>query len=329
MRKTALLRYIPTQTTARRKARSYLCVRCVRGEIFVPYIDATQLGHAFDLCWEEDESELLDRFDLEPFLDFSDHGAAFDMDDAMSMMAMEIFDMKDSLDLAMPDEVAVVNQHRTAKDKDASLASSMAKIKANGGKSKANSRTSKWKGVTRHKITSKWEAHLWDATYVRKKQNGTKSNSRRRGRQVYLGGYLDEESAARAYDLASLRYFGPRSSLNFAIDNYKNEMKVMYEYSRESWVAELRRGSSGFSRGKSAFRGVTSHKDGKGKWEARIGRVMGNKYLYLGTFPTEREAAEAYDMAAIHFRGHTKAVTNFDRSNYDEEDIAGFCKSCL
>jgi AP2-like factor (ANT lineage) len=56
---------------------------------------------------------------------------------------------------------------------------------------------------------------------------------------------------------------------------------------------------------------------------------MGNKYLYLGTFPTEREAAEAYDMAAIHFRGHTKAVTNFDRSNYDEEDIAGFCKSCL
>jgi len=97
-------------------------------------MDATQLGHAFDLCWEEDESELLDTFELEPFLDFSDHGAAFDMDDAMSMMAMEIFDMKDGLDLAPPDEVAVVNQHRTAKDKDTSLAT----MKVNGGKSKAN-----------------------------------------------------------------------------------------------------------------------------------------------------------------------------------------------
>ena len=36
-------------------------------------------------------------------------------------------------------------------------------------------------------------------------------------------------------------------------------------------------------RGQSQYRGVTRHHQA-GRWEARIGRVRGNKYLYLGTF---------------------------------------------
>lgn len=41
----------------------------------------------------------------------------------------------------------------------------------------------------------------------------------------------------------------------------------------------------GCCRGQSQYRGVTRHHQ-QSKWEARIGRVEGNKYLYLGTYDT-------------------------------------------
>lgn len=37
--------------------------------------------------------------------------------------------------------------------------------------------------------------------------------------------------------------------------------------------------------GQSQYRGVTRH-HAQGRWEARIGRVAGTKYLYLGSFET-------------------------------------------
>nr|WAK85954.1 transcription factor AP14 [Nothapodytes nimmoniana] len=93
----------------------------------------------------------------------------------------------------------------------------------------------------------------------------------------------------------------------------------MTHVTRQEFIASLRRKSSGFSRGASIYRGVTRHHQ-QGRWQARIGRVAGNKDLYLGTFATEEEAAEAYDIAAIKFRG-TNAVTNFEMSRYDVEAI--------
>ena len=53
---------------------------------------------------------------------------------------------------------------------------------------------------------------------------------------------------------------------------------MLESMNKEEVVAMLRRSSTGFSRGASKFRGVTRHHQ-HGKWEARIGRVAGNKYL--------------------------------------------------
>ncbi|KAK4370195.1 hypothetical protein RND71_009670 [Anisodus tanguticus] len=154
-------------------------------------------------------------------------------------------------------------------------------------------RTSIYRGVTRHRWTGRFEAHLWDNSCRREGQS-------RKGRQ---GGYDKEEKAARAYDLAALKYWGPTTTTNFPVSNYEKELEEMKSMTRQEFVASLRR----------------HHQHGR--WQARIGRVAGNKDLYLGTFSTQEEAAEAYDIAAIKFRG-LNAVTNFDISRYDVKSIA-------
>ncbi|KAF8080604.1 hypothetical protein N665_0932s0004 [Sinapis alba] len=173
-------------------------------------------------------------------------------------------------------------------------------------------RTSIYRGVTRHRWTGRYEAHLWDNSCRREGQA-------RKGRQVYLGGYDKEDKAARAYDLAALKYWNAAATTNFPITNYSKELEEMKHMTKQEFIASLRRKSSGFSRGASMYRGVTRHHQ-QGRWQARIGRVAGNKDLYLGTFATEEEAAEAYDIAAIKFRG-INAVTNFEMNRYDVEAI--------
>ncbi|KAL9331579.1 hypothetical protein ACSQ67_001189 [Phaseolus vulgaris] len=114
----------------------------------------------------------------------------------------------------------------------------------------AGKRSSIYRGVTRHRWTGRYEAHLWDKR-----------------------AYDDEEAAARAYDLAALKYWGPGTLINFPVTDYTRDLEEMQNVSREEYLASLRRKSSGFSRGLSKYRGLSS------RWESSYGRMSGSDYF--------------------------------------------------
>lgn len=189
-----------------------------------------------------------------------------------------------------------------------------------GSADSSKPRSSQYRGVTKHKRSQRWEAHIW----CRASEGGTrqgllakplKNGRRRAGKQVYLGGFALEAHAAEAYDVAALKVKGTSATTNFPLSKYTDLLKFLDSVTMEELVMAVRRQSEGFSRGSSSFRGVTKHPSGR--WESRVG-MPGSRHVYLGLFDGEQAAARAYDRALVRLRGPT-ASTNFSIADYGVE----------
>jgi hypothetical protein len=130
-------------------------------------------------------------------------------------------------------------------------------------------KSSKYRGVSWHKQSKKWKAEIYYD-----------------GKQHYIGCFVDEVEAARAYERTARAPGSSGVGLNFPAEG---ERGVPQKHNP------------------SKYRGVSWHKQSK-KWVAQI--YYDGKHHYIGCFVDEEEAARAWDRAARDRQG-SSAMLNF------------------
>lgn len=93
----------------------------------------------------------------------------------------------------------------------------------------------KFRGVTKHKRTQRYEAHIWESK-----------------KQIYLGGFESELLAARSHDIMALKCKGPLcDALNFEKSDYNDVMGLLPACDKEDIICCLRNYSKTCGQGSS------------------------------------------------------------------------------
>ncbi|CAL5396229.1 unnamed protein product [Camellia sinensis] len=123
---------------------------------------------------------------------------------------------------------------------------------------------------------------------------GMQHRGRRESKQyILVRAYNVEETAARVYDLAAIKYWGPTTFTNFPVSDYETDRNN----------AECNK------------RGVLGIFEKEKQWFLKRRIQVQRSCKAPSQCCTQEEVAHAYDIAAIEYRG-ANVVTNFDLSTY-------------
>ena len=145
----------------------------------------------------------------------------------------------------------------------------------NTNKRPFENRSSRFKGVSWSNIHVAWVSRI----KVGKKY-------------VFIGAFEKEEDAANAYNIFAMKHQREYAYLNDVPLNHNWRDKKLYKI-----------------RGRSRYRGVAWCKAAN-KWQASI--TINSKQKYLGVFENEKEAAKAYNEAALFYRGEQSILNKIE-----------------
>ena len=159
---------------------------------------------------------------------------------------------------------------------DASPSSVTRRCRTRAGGSRIGSR---FRGVTHHSRTARYEAHLWD-----------------NGKQVYLGGFSQEAPAALAYDLAGVSHRGHDALLNGRWPLVEREMACRHTISKEEVIQKLRTQSKQMNK-------INRNPPFMKKADLLISQAINPHMEHIGLYRSQEDAARAYDRALIQKLG--------------------------
>jgi hypothetical protein len=191
------------------------------------------------------------------------------------------------------------------------------KLRRAGQEERVATQSSKYRGVSLHKRTGRWEAKCTID-----------------GKQTFLGSHSSEEEAARAWDrwkLWSCKADGKKKEeveeeLNLPLSDYSDdEVTELQGLTQEKMTKKLRRAGQEerVASQASKYTGVALGKS-TGRWRAQL--CIGGKQTKLGTFGSEEEAARAWERMRLWLcKGDGKkkeaVKLNFPLSEYSDDEV--------